>query len=88
MQQLTVRGFDTELERRLRELAQREGISLNRAALRLMRLGAGLEQNGDEGLGAVGHSLDEFFGTMSEEEAQQILEAVEIFEQIDEEMWR
>ena len=42
MNQLTVRGFDDELSDRLRGLARREGISLNQAALRLLRKGAGL----------------------------------------------
>ena len=37
VQQLSLRGFDEELERRIRQLARREKISLNKAALMLMR---------------------------------------------------
>ena len=37
MQQLSLRGFDKELERRIRQLARTEGISLNKAALKLFR---------------------------------------------------
>ena len=40
--QLTVRGFDDELSAAMQGLARREGISLNQAALRLLRKGAGL----------------------------------------------
>lgn len=87
MHQLTLRGFDPELERSLRETAEREGVSLNKAALRLMRRGAGLDRR-PPGQGLIGNSLDEFFGTMSEEEERLILEAVEDFEHIDEETWR
>ncbi len=37
MNQLTVRGFDKDLQRCLREFARRQGVSLNRAAVTLMR---------------------------------------------------
>ncbi len=42
VKQLTLRGFDEELKGRLEELARVHSISLNRAALLLMRRGAGL----------------------------------------------
>ena len=42
MNQLTVRGFDDELSAIMRRLAKQEGISLNQAALRLLRKGAGI----------------------------------------------
>ena len=42
MNQLTVRGFDDELAERIRRLAKRDGTSLNQAALKLLRKGAGL----------------------------------------------
>lgn len=87
MRQLTVRGFDAALERHLREVARREGESLNRAALRLMRRGARLGDEGG-GAGAIGETLDPFFGTWTAEEAQELEAAVAIFEQIDAEMWR
>lgn len=35
----------------------------------------------------IGHSLDEFFGDWSDEEAKEFMDAVEVFEQIDESMW-
>lgn len=56
MKQLTVRGFDDELTRRIRQLASRKGISLNRAALRLLRRGAGLGEpdGGPDIVGAPG----------------------------------
>jgi hypothetical protein len=87
MTQLTVRGFDTELERELRKLARRRGISLNRAALELMRRGSGLAEGPPEA-DCVGSSLDDLIGTMSDEEADRILEVIESCNQIDEELWR
>ena len=49
MKQLTVRGFDDDLERSIRQLARREGISLNQAALKLLRRGAGLPDGQGDG---------------------------------------
>jgi hypothetical protein len=84
--QLTIRGFDDRLERRLRALADEEQISLNRAALRLMERGAGLS-SGPEPTGRVGSSLDSFFGVWSKEDEDELLRAIEPFEQIDPELW-
>jgi hypothetical protein len=75
MTQLTLRGFDPALERRLRELAQRNGTSLNKAALQLMRRGAGLEA-GPRERPAAGPSLRRLAGRMSAADARAIDRAV------------
>ncbi len=87
MHQLTIRGFDEVLERRIRQLASREGISLNRAVLKLLRRGAGLGEGCDRPE-IVGDSLDHLIGTWSAEQAAEIDRALEDFSRIDEEMWR
>ena len=87
MYQLTIRGFDEELERRVRQLASREGISLNRAVLRLLRRGAGLGESNDKPE-IVGDSLDHLIGTWTAEEAAEMDRVLEDFSRIDEEMWR
>ena len=84
MRQLTVRGFDDELSDRLKGFAQREGISLNQAALRLLRKGAGLPETS----GVIGNSLDHLFGVWTQEEYEQFNKEIEVFETIDEEMWK
>ena len=83
MSQLTLRGIDEELERRLRRIATEKAVSLNEAALYLMRRGAGLESDGSPA--AIGHSLDHLMGLWSEEEAAEFAAATRDFEQIDEE---
>lgn len=87
MTQLTIRGFDPDLESALKRLAQVEGISLNRAALKLLRRGAGL---GPEAPPArrIGERLDRFLGTWSDAEEREFLEAVEELEGIDQDLWR
>jgi hypothetical protein len=87
MTQLTIRGFDKDLQDALRRLAESESISLNRAALELMRRGAGLGPNAQASQ-RIGHSLDHLMGTWSEDEEREFLEAIEPFGQIDEELWR
>ncbi len=86
MKQLTIRGFDEPLERRLREMAREQGISLNRAALKLMRQGAGVsERRGSTG--KVGSALDTFIGVWSDEDEAELMKALEPLEQIDPELW-
>ena len=86
MKQLTLRGFDPELEKRLRELAAERQISHNRAALALMRQGAGLSEPSKSGE-EVGSALDSFIGVWSEEDEVEFLKALEPLEQIDPGLW-
>lgn len=83
--QLTLRGFDPELEKRLRELAERDHLSLNKAALKLMRRGAGLEATPGNHR-PIGDRLKRFSGRMSPEEARQIDQAIEQAREQDKEI--
>ena len=82
MKQLTVRGFGDELSQAIRRLANRDGTSLNRAAVKLMRRGAGLEDG--QGPDTVGSSLDDLIGTWNRAEADEMERALRHFETIDE----
>ena len=85
MKQLTVRGFGDELSQAIRRLANRDGTSLNRAAVKLMRRGAGLEDG--KGPDAVGSSLDDLIGTWSRAAADEMERALRHFETVDEAEW-
>ena len=85
MNQLTIRGFDDELADYIRNLARREGISLNRAVMRLVRRGANLDARDTD---VVGSSLDHLMGTWTGEEADAIDRALQDFSRIDEAMWK
>lgn len=84
MKQLTVRGLGDELTRVIRRLASRDGTSLNRAAVKLLRRGAGLEEMGSD---TVGSSLDHLIGTWSDAEADEIERALRHFDRIDRTVW-
>jgi hypothetical protein len=86
LNQVTIRGIEPRLHEALLRLAESEGISLNKAALRLLRKGAGLVL---EGRGpTVGASLDHLIGTWSEEEYEAFKDSIRPMEQIDPEFWK
>src|SRR5438874_1009352 len=88
MDQLSLRGFDKELARRIRELARREHVSLNKAALLLMRRGAGLLESGPSSSAAVGDALDRFIGRWSAAEEKRLLASIASCETVDEALWK
>lgn len=84
MTQLTLRNFDEDIEKKIREIAREKGISLNKAALYLLRKGAGLNQAPNN---TIGDSLDHLVGAWSEAEADTFLQSLDVFESIDESLW-
>lgn len=85
--QLTVRRFDKDLERRLREVAKARGVSLNHAALILLREGAGLDGPRRRAK-VVGNSLDHLIGSWSKAEEREFRRAIGRLEEIDPSLWR
>jgi len=84
MTQITVRGLSSEMERALRERSRREGVSLNKAALALLREGLGLGERKRK----KQRDLSSIVGEWDEQQAEEFDEHVEVFESIDEELWR
>ena len=85
MRQLTVTGLGDDLSRAIRRLAKRDGTSLDRAAAKLLRRGAGLDDG--QVIDTVGSSLDHLIGSWSDAEAHEIERALKHFETIDEAVW-
>ena len=86
MSQLTLRGLDKRLLHAIRELAKRERISLNKAAVRLLERGAGLGTSPPDN--RIGRSFDRHFGTWSASEARAFEMSIKSCEQIDEDLWK
>lgn len=85
--QLTVRGFGDDLARAVRRLAAREQISLNQAALKLLRQGAGLpDPNATTQLPR--RPIEDLFGVWTTENAEAAECALAEFAEIDAEMWK
>jgi hypothetical protein len=87
MKQLTIRGFDKALEKELRALARKEGISLSRATVDLLRQATGLGGHRTR-RNVVGSSLDALIGTWSAAHAKAFQHAIEDFARVDASMWK
>jgi hypothetical protein len=87
MKQLSLRGFDPMLEKKIREIARNQSISLNRAAICLMRKGAGFTESGKTA-DVVGDSLNHLIGKWSKEEANTLLKSLSPLDQIDRSFWK
>lgn len=87
MEQLTVRGFDKALARRIKEVAKTQRISLNQAAVMLLRQGAGLDSV-SKPAERIGDSLNKLIGAWTKDEAEQLLASIRPMETIDAELWK
>ena len=84
MPQITLRGIDPEIEREIRLMAKKRGISLNRVVLDILYEHSGLNKRNKK---PPAHSLRKLAGGWSENDASAFLESIKSCEQIDEEMW-
>lgn len=80
---LTIRGLDPELSEALKRAAKQRGTSVNRLVLNTLKaqLGLGLPKT-------MHHDLDQFFGTWSEDEHEQIKKSTHQQRRIDKELWK
>ena len=78
---------DEELERRLADNARREGVSVNEAALRLLRRGAGLTETVPAAT-PIRNGLDAFIGRWSEADERDLLQSIASCEMVDEALWK
>lgn len=72
--------MEPELEDEVRRLAARQGISLNKAALQLIRKGAGLSVPGS--IRGIGDGLDDWVGKMTSDDARAISKAISELDQL------
>ena len=84
--QITLRSVDQRLAEEIRKVAREEGISLNKATLKLLRKGAGLHEGRTPNV--VGHSLDHLIGTWNKADATQFLKSIRSCEGIDRGFWK
>lgn len=86
MNPLTIRGFDKDIEREIREVAAKEKVSLNKAVHRILQRGLGsTDRHGRRK--TIGSTLDHLAGRWSEDEALAMDEIEKGFEQIDPDLW-
>jgi plasmid stability protein len=83
MKQLTLRQIPEPVAQALRALAQETGMSLNKTAINVLKRGLGLDASPKQK-----RDLSRIAGKWTDEEAEEFERNLEIFEQIDEEVWR
>jgi hypothetical protein len=85
MSQITLRGMDDEVEKRIRRMARQKGKSLNRVILDMIYEYTGRKKKSEE---PQDRSLRKLAGGWSQKQADEFLESIKSCEQIDEAVWK
>lgn len=83
MRQLTLREIHPELEREIRRIAAERGTSINKTVKALLAEALGVQHSSHKR-----RDLSEFSGSWSEQEAAAFDSAMQVFERIDDEVWK
>lgn len=86
MKAMTIRGIEPEISEKLKHIAKKQGKSINRLVIELLRKECGLEKKCE--FTREYTDLDELFGSWSHEEFQYIHQKIDAERQIDEELWK
>lgn len=81
---ITLRNLPQDVAKAVKQKARKEGLSLNRAIIRLLEEITGGSGSRKE----IHHDLDHLAGRWSEQEYQGFMEALRDQRRIDPEMWR
>jgi prevent-host-death family protein len=90
MMEVKLKDAEGHLEELIEEAAAGEEVVITSASGTAVRLVAvPKEETTDRPAPSkvIGHSLDRFMGTWSAEQAAELLQAIEVFEQVDESFW-
>jgi hypothetical protein len=85
MSQISLRGIDPDVERRIRRIAAKSGKSLNRVVLEILYEHPAFKPKGGK---PAADSLRELAGGWSEEDAEEFEASIRTCEQVDEEAWQ
>jgi hypothetical protein len=83
MSQITLRDVPEDVKNEIKKIARERNTSMNRVINRLLRESLGMSSSG-----VKKRDLSEFSAEWSPEEADEFDKAVEVFERIDDEMWK
>jgi len=85
MNQVTLRGIDDEVEKKIRRMAREKGTSINKVILDLIHQQAGTKHKRKE---VVSESLRKLAGTWTKKQAADFMDSIRSCEQIDEAIWK
>jgi hypothetical protein len=85
MKSITIRGIDLRLDRVIKSLAKQNNLSINQWVLETLKKVTGM---GKEPVFKKHTDLDALAGGWSKEEARAFQKNTQIFERIDEDVWK
>jgi len=85
--QYTIRGVEKDLDHAVREAAATYGVSVNKAALTLLRKATGLDPSSTQRQGPPYHDLDDLAGSLSPDEGGRLLKDLRQARDIDPQLW-
>ncbi len=83
MKQLTLRNIPEDLEREIRRIAGERRTSINKTVRELLYKSLGMDMSSEKK-----RDLSDFVGFWDEREAEEFEKATDVFEAIDEELWK
>ena len=84
--QLTLRDIDPSVLGEIERVARAEGLSLNKAAAMILKVGAGVRDAPESR--CIGAAVDRFVGSLSTGEASRLTKSLCALEQVDDELWK
>ena len=87
MKQITIRGIPNEVEKIIKEEAEKKGSSLNKAFLSLLEKVTGVEAK-EKKKKTLYHDLDHLSGVWTKAEGAAFRKNLEFQRKIDEEIWK
>ncbi|HVJ20179.1 MAG TPA: hypothetical protein VM686_32415 [Polyangiaceae bacterium] len=85
--QLTLRGLEPQVLGEIQRVARAKGVSMNKAALGLLKRGAGIDEPA-EASRCIGPAVDRFVGTWTTAQARAFSQSIGSLEQVDDELWK
>jgi len=85
MKAITIRGIDSSVSEKLKKTAKKEGKSVNRFVLDLLRQNIGMQKN--KKFTKIHTDLDHLFGKWSRAEFEKIQGVIDRQRKIDPELW-
>ncbi len=85
MKTVTVRGIESDLAGKLKQMAKKEGKSVNQLLLKILKQHLGMQK--EKKFTLVHHDMDHLFGRWSMEEFELIQGKIDSERKIDEELW-
>jgi hypothetical protein len=87
LKQITIRGIPVEIEKLIKEEAEKKGVSLNKAFLSLLMKATGLKGEGKKKK-ILYHDLDHLSGAWTKEDSTMFEKKLKLLRKIDEEIWK